>query len=72
MDPIPIHLATNLGVAFPAKPPMSGPVNGYPLNPCKTKVKKTQDQCFVQKQTYVFCNSGTILNKPISEKKLYT
>lgn len=31
--PIPIHLTNILGVASPANPPMSGPLNGCPLKP---------------------------------------
>jgi hypothetical protein len=38
--PIPIHLANNFGVESPAKPPMSGPENGCPLNDCKITAKE--------------------------------
>jgi hypothetical protein len=31
--PIPIHLPKSLGVAFPPKPPISGPEKGCPLRP---------------------------------------
>jgi hypothetical protein len=49
-EPMPIQRAKSSGVAFSAKPPMSGPARGWPLSPRLRIMEIDQRRC-VQSET---------------------